>query len=199
MKFTTNINQLYNALNAGLIHVSTDDTRPHYLNCVYMEIKKASGCKVVAIDGHRMSVYDLHIDIDKEITGEYLLEYDGTKYLVSMLKKYLKFNYNVIIDENSDKKKLEFRFGDTSVSVNLKDDQFPPWEKVMPDGVKMRKGIKAIGLNPLYVGDTAKAFGMKKSNMNQMVEFRFKGELDPVLVTHSSMPELKIIIMPMRI
>jgi DNA polymerase III sliding clamp (beta) subunit (PCNA family) len=195
MKFTTNINQLYNALNAGLIHASKDETRPHLIG-VFIDITQDDGCKVVATDGHRMSVYDLVVDIQEHETGKYLLNYDDTKILLSILKKHLKYNYDIII--NTESKRIDFIILDQTVAVRLKDEEFPPWEQVIPDDIKLRKGIKAIGLNPLYVGDTAKAFGITRSYKGG-VAFHFKGELDPVKVTCISMPELTIVIMPNRI
>ena len=85
------------------------------------------------------------------------------------------------------------------VSVRLKDESFPPWEKVIPNMTDYsNEGSGIIGVNPWYLVDIVKAFRIPKK-ATTVVKIQTKKELDPIVVTTSAMPELLIIIMPCRI
>lgn len=198
MKFTTNINQLYNGLNAAFIHACRDYSKSH-LHAVCLDISKGDRCHVVGTDGHRLAVYELSIAVKDGETGIFVLDYDDIKSLLPVLKKDLKVDYQITVEIETGKR-ANFNLVMNKASVRLKDEQFPPWKEVVPNMSDYgSQGSGVIGVNPWYLADVVKAFRFVKGDDKPFIKIQIKKELEPIIITASIMSELLIVIMPGRV
>ncbi len=115
--------------------MSSDDTRPH-LAGAYLE-GKGSLLRMVTTDGHRLSKAELTLDGDHSIAVEMLIPAKGVNELRRLLD-------DARADAKAQKAETPtveiaqaggnafFRHGHAELSVKLSDEQFPPYDKVIP-------------------------------------------------------------------
>jgi DNA polymerase III sliding clamp (beta) subunit (PCNA family) len=198
MKFRTNINDLYKALNSAFIHAHKDCATPYkHEHCVCISIA-GDECNVVGTDGQRLSGYKLSIvPEEKDVTQEYLLSYDDVKGLLPILKKDLKTDFYISVDTSDTQ--MNFELPMNRITVRLVDESFPPWKEIFDRYCKNTGSKGPIGLNPFFLQDAIKAFGIKKSAGVPLLSIQVNDELDPVIITSPREPNLTVVIMPIRL
>ncbi len=182
------------ALAALIPCVSTDETRPH-LNSVLFDVK-AGQLTIVSTDGHRLARWD-------DTT-----ENTGSAFSFQVSLKVAKELYRlagdkgitvptVILNYHPEFKEVAVNLGVVSARYPTVDQQFPPYEQIMP-----RETGEMAQFNAGYLCDAAKAFKdawKALGNRNEVgVYFESSGEYGPSLATSETLTQLRVVIMPMR-
>jgi DNA polymerase III sliding clamp (beta) subunit (PCNA family) len=197
--------KLTTILDAILSHAGQSDHRAEH-HAVHIE-KSDDGIAFITTDGHRMAMWasDARIVSAKKATN---VRFDlrRAKLLLASLKQL-----------PADQRKLYFAdiktanglitVSETETNVRSFSMKTPmaesatPFRKVIPDIAKLSTG-GFFAANPKFINGAHRAFLVASrgapSSLNSVQMFSF-GELDPVVFRAEAVPELMVIVMPMRV
>jgi DNA polymerase III sliding clamp (beta) subunit (PCNA family) len=206
IEFSMERGQLVGALKAVMPSASADLTRPHLAGVLLETLPDQSLARFVTTDGHRLTRLDvaLHPEFEApKAATKVLLPHDSVKGLIATLKstaRDAKHPINISIAGNG-----SVKFDDpcncSSSSVQGADENFPPYDKVIP---KERKagdnGTALIGWNPRYMADVAKVAAFAGNSASGGVKASFGGDRDPIRIDMcNGNASAIVVIMPMRV
>lgn len=118
--------------------VSTDETR-YNLNGSYLEKIGKEGFRMVATDGHRLSIIDAKLadDPDKVVFGEGVII--PKKGLMEMKRLVESEEGECLL--GIDGSNMVFKMSDVTLVMRLLDGQFPEYQQVVPDSQKIKLEI----------------------------------------------------------
>ena len=223
-----NLHQFEGALRSIARFAGKDTTRPH-LYGVLVEQCPNGEVTMVATNGHAIAIWqkvlsDLPFSTPETLEakglpeGRYenvslLIPTDEVKRILRDLRKPAKNTEDLIhLAANPTQHSGSFR-GCVTVStellghrltVSVADEQFPPWDKVMPDyrkPIDPTEGIAAAALDTSYVKIVAEAFAVApRLSKKAALQVAFgPGPLAPTLFTSCNVPELSVVVMPLRV
>jgi DNA polymerase III sliding clamp (beta) subunit (PCNA family) len=197
---TPNLKELYTAINSAFICAYKYNDRQN-LQGICFDVRETK-TYILGSDGHRLSKYDL-VAVPEGGTGSFLLDYDDTKSLLAILKQEAKgkLDYPVRIEIGSN---VKFKFLMSETVVRFGSNEFPPWERIIDSANTNNEPCNDLCLNPFYFADIHKSFGIKKSDENPRIIIKTNiidndDIAGPVRFTSPNVPELTIVIMPVRI
>ncbi len=180
--------QLSCILSAVSLAMSNDLTR-EILSCLHIESDSVSKeVTFVATDGHRMHWYVMK---EEASSGTWSVNVSAAS-VANIIREYKQSKGPVVLTFGEDQLSSSAAFRAITVDVN-----FPQWRQVICTK-ETDKPLVYIGVNAEYLADAQKAFKLINKS-SQGVKMSFAGELDPIRVTNDSVPQLKVIIMPMRV
>lgn len=145
--------------------MSSDETR-YNLNGVYLEQTKEKdkeGLRMVATDGHRLSIIDRQIKGKWKLTKGVIIPKKG----VLELKKLIETT-EAPLDIWIDEKHAIISTEDTTLIIRLIDGQFPPYKQVVPNQTK-----RAIGVERKMILQALKRVSVMSADRSRGVRFVF--------------------------
>lgn len=171
---------LQEMISKTIFSVSNDETRYH-LNGVFFEKPKKTGdmVRMVATDGHRLSIINKHLDFSKELsfTRGVIIPRKG----LSELKKLLEEDegkYQIGFDSNNVIIKKE----KAVLFIRLIEGEYPDYEQVVPPASK-----KKITLNREKFLSALKRISLLSNERSKAIKFVAK---DNILEISTSNPEV---------
>lgn len=107
--------------------MSTDETR-HHLAGILLVRENNNKIKMVATDGHRLSLCEEECDVKNFEPVQVIIPRKGIQELKKITGEEGSFEFSV------DKKNLFARKGNETLSVRLIDGEFPAYQRVIPEG-----------------------------------------------------------------
>lgn len=194
MKITFDVREFVSAIKVVSDHASADTTRPH-INCVHVRLLSES-VDIVATDGHRLALYRFaspRFDLSANSAGA-----TATIPLSVVLAFVKSAKGQKSGPATIDSVKGTISAGAVSVSWDTADaPMFPPYEQIMPK----KLAPLSMPIDAHYVCEAADAFcalAKSTSTRTRMLSIMGSGELSPVVFTSQCVPELLIVIMPVR-
>jgi DNA polymerase III sliding clamp (beta) subunit (PCNA family) len=138
IEFSMERGQLVGALKAVMPSASADLTRPHLAGVLLETLPDQSLARFVTTDGHRLTRLDvaLHPEFEApKAATKVLLPHDSVKGLIATLKSTARdaaHPINISIAGNGSVK-FDDPCNSSSSSVQGADENFPPYDKVIPD------------------------------------------------------------------
>lgn len=201
MHIEINASLLVAVLRASLIHASTDDTHEHICS-VRVELRaNAAEVRVVATDGHRLSVIDVPALDGSAADGAIVLRRDVVEAIVKQIPKSFPI---VSLDVALDGRTLTVAAGAGYATYPVSDATFPPYAQVIPATVDTTAPMPVVDAS--YLGDVGKAMTLlaKATGTNAKrpngLRIACGGPMDPIVVTPSSScgASVLVVIMPIR-
>lgn len=195
MKFEIEVSALRRLIGATIRSISTDETR-EALNSLYLELGERT-LTAVSSDGHRLAKFAVNVDGIEP--GSCLI----SRYTVLDLQRAIKkLTVGIVSFDSSDRSIHVAPSNTTFIFSDRSDYEFPPYEQVMPTMDPEREGLRWMNLNASYLADAGAAF-VDASEMSIKREpglrIEFVGELEATRITNPHVPELVIVLMPMRL
>ncbi len=142
--------------------MSNDEMRLN-LNGVYVEQEGTNNLRMVAIDGHRLSI------VDREIKGEWKLP----KGVIIPRKGVMEFrkivdNEDSTIEMSIDKKHIILNSDNSTLVIRLLDGQFPPYKQVIP-----KQATRAVAMDRKEILQALKRVSVLSVDFSKGVRFVF--------------------------
>lgn len=187
---------LYRGLSAVLRAASKDPTRAH-LHAIHF-IATETKLRLEATNGHWLAVWEEPIreSSGKPSAKSMLVDQRSCERAVRDLKTK---NDEPVSTINFTKGRIAIH-GRDRLPLAKVEAVFPDVSLVIPrfEGTET---VPYIGISTILMAAAAKAFeaGRRTRRSTGGVRFRFKGELDPMLLDCPSVPELLVLLMPCRV
>jgi hypothetical protein len=177
-------------LSAVALAASTDKTRPH-LNAVLVRVR-SNVLDVVATNGHVIAHYAAKLECED---CEVLIPLATVEKIAKASRKAM----TVSIDPNACKATV---YGSVFEWTKVAATTFPPFEQVIPArGIVPDAKLEGFAIATEYLVLAGKMFGLlaksKKRSDGVYLELP-KDDLSPIVCSSASVPELVLVVMPMR-
>jgi DNA polymerase III sliding clamp (beta) subunit (PCNA family) len=181
------------ALKAVATHVSRDETRPQ-LNSVCVDLNGPS-LDLAGTDGHRLALYrfvESAFRIEGDVRTQFLISLADVNAFVKAAGKKPAFAEVELTEGKSDG---TLTAGNAAVKFRAVQATFPPLPQVFPDDTSNTLSYA----NALYIADAAKAFqSLGSERTGASIRIRPTKDRGPIVITSANVPELFVIVMPMR-
>ena len=167
-----------------IFSVSTDETRYH-LNGVYFEKPKKAGdaVRMVATDGHRLSMIDKQVDFSKELSFAkgVIIPRKGLIELKKLLEE-AEGTYQIGFDSNHVVIKKE----KVVIFIRLIDGEYPDYEQVIPQGQK-----KKIIINREKFLSSLRRISLLSNDRSKAIKLLIKPNILEISTTNPEIGEAK--------
>lgn len=194
--------ELHALLKAAAIWACPDTTRPH-LNAVRIEVEKrdCNRLRVISTNGHAM--YIGHCTATTLREGAVSLTLECVDGIINATKPATKKKASPlpVVFSGIDR---TVKISNLSVILGVCEEDFPPYEKVVPRGAPYGLKDGFVGLNLKYLGMVAKTFPGNdgaKLETYAVEDKEYATELDPLVFRGETVKgeDAQLVLMPMRV
>ncbi|MBL6988985.1 MAG: DNA polymerase III subunit beta [Bacteriovoracaceae bacterium] len=129
-QITIGVKDLLEVIDKTSYAISSDDTRPHLCGIFFQTIN--SRLRAVATDGHRLSIYDVELDLDEDVnilSNGIIIPRKGISELKKISETYNDRNVVISFDESFLYLNIEEEY---FLSIRLIAREYPKYQAVVP-------------------------------------------------------------------
>lgn len=186
------------AFKAVALFKAVQDVR-YYLNGIFVEFNPME-TRIVATDGHTLAVHRADAKDDNEGSGNFIIPLDAIKQILSwkLPAKSMHDVFTITVPDGFLVSNFELRadfYGNACVFKPI-EGTFPNYRKVIPDTASG----EITHLNPDYLARCDEAVAIIKDNKKTTAHasIAHNGPNNAVIVAYDGIPELCMVVMPMR-
>jgi DNA polymerase-3 subunit beta len=161
--------------------ISNDETR-YILNGVFFEPREAGKVRMVATDGHRLSLIERDLVGDFKLKSGVIIPRKGLFELKRLLEEAPDADCQLGFAENS----ALFKKPGLSMVMRLIDGQFPEYQRVIP-----KEGEKQLLVNRARLGDALKRIALLSADKTNAVKVSLSENLLRITANNPDLGEAK--------
>jgi DNA polymerase III subunit beta len=161
--------------------ISTDETR-YILNGVFFEPKGGSKVRMVATDGHRLSLIERELDGDFKLKSGVIVPRKGIQELKRLLEEAPDAECQLGFADNS----ALFKKPGLTMVMRLIDGQFPEYQRVIP-----KEGEKSISVPKLRFLESLKRIALLSADKSYAVKITLSDNLLRITSQNPDLGEAK--------
>ena len=182
---------------AASICQAVKDSRYYLLGVCFSTSKTGAGVRIAATDGHRLlSIEDREAEAGAVVFSDVIITF--TKEQLAAFKKKGGQDMPVSISTNDDGTARVAHNGVTSAAVVV-DGKFPDIDRVIPELERKGAGVRAIGVNPRYIGDFATVARLLADVKEPHIALHFGDVRDAIRVQFGELDHVTGVVMPTRL
>ncbi|MBI2026480.1 MAG: DNA polymerase III subunit beta [Deltaproteobacteria bacterium] len=176
---TINAKYIHDMIEKTIFSVSSDETR-YQLNGVYFEKVDDARVRMVATDGHRLSMIDQELKLDENLQGRNVII--PKKGIIELKKLLERESQDGTFELGLDGSNIVMRQKDVTLFIRLIEGEYPDYKQVIPQASEYK-----IEVSRAHLSHALKRISLLSDEGAKGVKFSFSPSL---LVISSNNPKL---------